>query len=294
MESSRQIKDIIKTAVKEDIGSGDITTNAILKAGGRGSAEIIAKENLIIAGLSAAEEVFRQIDKTAVFKPLAKDGKKVKKGQCIAEVKGNLKTLLTGERAALNFLQHLSGIATLTHQFADKVKDYDVKILDTRKTAPGLRILEKYAVRCGGGFNHRFGLYDAILIKDNHIAAAGGIKNAILLARKNAPKKKIEVEVKDFKELKEAIESKVDIIMLDNMKPSQIKRAVSLIRLTSHPSHLTLIEASGGINLKNAREIAKTGVDFISVGALTHSARAVDISMKVKRYNPKSNLGFWV
>ena len=284
---SRQVKGIIKIAIKEDIGSGDITTLVVLKSKInsqklKGTAEIIAKENLVAAGLPLAEEVFRQIDKQTVFKPLVKDGEWVKKGQCIAMVKGRFSTLLTGERTALNFLQHLSGIATLTHQFADKVKDYNVKILDTRKTTPGLRILEKYAVRCGGGFNHRFGLYDAILIKDNHIAAAGSIRNAALLAKKNAPKKKIEVEVKNFKELKEAIESRVDIIMLDNMKPYQMKKAVSFILATRNPQLATLlIEASGGVSLKNIRDIAKTGVDLISIGALTHSARAVDISMEI-------------
>ncbi|MBI5874678.1 MAG: carboxylating nicotinate-nucleotide diphosphorylase [Deltaproteobacteria bacterium] len=287
--SRNKIQNIIKTALLEDIGTGDLTTNAIIPsphpspARGEvvGAAVIIAKENLIVSGLFAAKEVFMQLDKKAVFKPLVKDGEKIKKGQCIAEIKGSLKTLLTGERVALNFLQRLSGIATLTHQFAAKVKGYDVKILDTRKTTPGLRILEKYAVRCGGGFNHRFGLYDAILIKDNHIAAAHGIKNAIALARKNAPNKKIEVEVKNFKELKEAVECRVDIIMLDNMTISQMKKAVSLILATCNLQLATLIEASGGVNLKNVREIAKTGVDFISVGALTHSARAVDISMEI-------------
>ena len=292
--SSHKIKNIIKTALKEDIGSGDITTNAILKErgkgeGGRGTAKIIVKENLVVAGLSVAGEVFKQLDKKAVFKPLVKDGEGVKKGQCIAEVKGRLRTLLTGERVALNFLQRLSSITTLTRQFVDAVKGYDVKILDTRKTTPNLRILEKYAVRCGGGFNHRFGLFDAILIKDNHIVAAGGIKNAVLQVRKNAPKKKIEVEVKNFKELKEALESKVALIMLDNMKPQQMKRAVSFIRITHHASRTTLIEASGGVNLKNVKKIAKTGIHRISIGALTHSARGVDISMEiVKQLRVKS------
>ncbi|HBO83932.1 MAG TPA: carboxylating nicotinate-nucleotide diphosphorylase [Deltaproteobacteria bacterium] len=292
--SSHKIKNIIKTALKEDIGSGDITTNAILKErgkgeGGRGTAKIIVKENLVVAGLSVAGEVFKQLDKKAVFKPLVKDGEGVKKGQCIAEVKGRLRTLLTGERVALNFLQRLSSITTLTRQFVDAVKGYDVKILDTRKTTPNLRILEKYAVRCGGGFNHRFGLYDAILIKDNHIAAAGGIKNAVALAKKNAPKKKIEVEVKNFKELKEALEAKVHVIMLDNMTPSQMKGAVSFIRITHHASRITLIEASGGVNLKNVKKIAKTGIHRISIGALTHSARGVDISMEiVKQLRVKS------
>lgn len=276
--SSSKIKNIIKTALEEDIGTGDLTANAVLKAGIKGTAEIIAKENFVVAGLPIAEEVFRQIDKKIVFKSLVKDGEKIKKGQRVAEVKGNLKTLLTGERVALNFLQRLSGIATLTYQFVEKVKGCDVKILDTRKTTPGLRVLEKYAVRCGGGFNHRFGLYDEILIKDNHIAAAGGIKNAISQVRKSYPKKKVEVEVKNFKELKEAVDAKVNIIMLDNMKPSQMKKAVSFMLALQPP---TLIEASGGINLKNVREIANTGVDFISIGALTHSARAVDMSMEI-------------
>lgn len=279
--SGKKVKQIIKTALEEDIGSGDLTTNTVIEPSAKGAANITAKENLVAAGLPAVREVFKFLDKNIIFKPLIKDGELVKKGQCIAEVKGRLKTLLTGERVALNFLQHLSGIATLTRQFVEKAEGCKVKILDTRKTIPGLRILEKYAVRCGGGFNHRFGLYDNILIKDNHIAAAGSIKNAVLQVRNLYPKKKIEVEVKNFKELKEAIESKVDIIMLDNMKPHQMKKGVSLIHLTPRVSHLTLIEASGGVNLKNVREIAKTGVDFISIGALTHSARAVDISMEI-------------
>lgn len=282
----RHIKEIAASALKEDIGSGDITTNAILKttpkSASKGSAKIIAKEDLTIAGLFIAREVFRQLDRKTVFKAFVTDGTRVKNGKCIAVIKGSITALLTGERVALNFLQHLSGIATLTHSFVSKVKGYNVKILDTRKTIPGIRGLQKYAVKCGGGCSHRFGLYDAILIKDNHIALVGGIKNAVLLAKKNAPKKKIEVEVRNFKELQEALESKVDIIMLDNMKPSQMRKAVFIIsHFPLSASHFPLIEASGGINLRNVEHIAKTGVDFISIGALTHSARAVDISMKV-------------
>ena len=273
---SYNIQGIIETALREDIGAGDITTTATVDKKAEGSAEIIVKEGLIVAGILIAEAVFKTVDAGIAFKAFVKDGESVKKGKTIARISGRLSSLLAGERVALNFLQRLSGIATLTSCFVAKVKGYRAKILDTRKTTPGLRILEKYAVRMGGGFNHRFGLCDGILIKDNHIAAVGSITEAVLRARENIPHNMlIEVEAKNLDEVRGAILAGADVIMLDNMKPAVMKQAVKII------GKKALIEASGGVNLQNVMVIAKTGVDFISVGALTHSARAVDISMEV-------------
>ena len=270
------IQEIIETALREDIGAGDITTTATVDKKAEGSAEIIVKEGLIVAGILIAEAVFKTVDAGIAFKAFVKDGESVKKGKTIARISGRLSSLLAGERVALNFLQRLSGIATLTSCFVAKVKGCRAKILDTRKTTPGLRILEKYAIRMGGGFNHRFGLCDGILIKDNHIAAVGSITEAVLRARENIPHNMlIEVEAKDLDEVRDAILAGADVIMLDNMKPAVMKQAVKII------GKKALIEASGGVNLQNVMVIAKTGVDFISVGALTHSARAVDISMEV-------------
>ena len=270
------IQEIIETALREDIGAGDITTTATVDKKAEGSAEIIVKEGLIVAGILIAEAVFKTVDAGIAFKAFVKDGESVKKGKTIARISGRLSSLLAGERVALNFLQRLSGIATLTSYFVAKVKGCRAKILDTRKTTPGLRILEKYAVRMGGGFNHRFGLCDGILIKDNHIAAVGSIMEAVLRARENIPHNMlIEVEAKNLDEVRGAILAGADVIMLDNMKPAVMKQAVKII------GKKALIEASGGVNLQNVRVIAKTGVDFISIGALTHSARAVDISMEV-------------
>ncbi|MBI5874779.1 MAG: carboxylating nicotinate-nucleotide diphosphorylase [Deltaproteobacteria bacterium] len=276
IETAYSIQDIIETALAEDIGSGDITTMAVVDRNANGSAEIVAKEDIVVAGILIAEAVFKTIDAKIEFKALAEDGDNVRKGAAITAVSGRISAILTGERVALNFLQRLSGIATLTSRFVNNVKGFKVKILDTRKTTPGLRILEKYAVRMGGGFNHRFGLCDAVLIKDNHIAAIGSIAEAVFRAREHAPKDMlIEVEAKNLDEVKEALIAGTDVIMLDNMKPSLMKQAVKII------GKAALIEASGGVNLKNIREIAKTGVDFISVGALTHSAMAVDISLEM-------------
>jgi len=273
---SYNIQGIIETALREDIGAGDITTTATVDKKAEGSAEIIVKEGLIVAGILIAEAVFKTVDAGIAFKAFVKDGESVKKGKTIARISGRLSSLLAGERVALNFLQRLSGIATLTSYFVAKVKGCRAKILDTRKTTPGLRILEKYAVRMGGGFNHRFGLCDGILIKDNHIAAVGSIMEAVLRARENIPHNMlIEVEAKNLDEVRGAILAGADVIMLDNMKPAVMKQAVKII------GKKALIEASGGVNLQNVRVIAKTGVDFISIGALTHSTRAVDISMEV-------------
>ena len=273
--TSYKIQDIIETALAEDIGSGDVTTMAIADKNDEGAVEIIAKENLVVAGILIAEAVFKTIDKKIEFKPFVTDGGTVRKGKVIAKVSGKLSTLLAGERVALNFLQRLSGIATLTRLFTDKIKGFNIKILDTRKTTPGLRILEKYAVRMGGGWSHRFGLCDGVLIKDNHIAAVGSVAEAVRRARDSAPKNMlIEVETKNLSEVKEALLAGADVIMLDNMKPAAMKQAVKII------GKAALVEASGGVNLKNIRAIAETGVDFISIGALTHSFRSLDMSLK--------------
>lgn len=267
---------LIRAALAEDIGSGDITTNAIVKKNEAGDAEFIAREEMAVAGLFIPEMVFGLLDKKAVFKARVKEGGRAKKGQVIATVHGSLAALLIGERVALNFLQRLSGIATITNEFAGRIKNTKVKLLDTRKTTPCMRALEKYAVMAGGGTNHRFGLFDLVLIKDNHIMAAGSVTAAIeAVKRKYRDAVPIEVEVTDLNELKEALASGADIIMLDNMGIPMIRQAVKLIAGNA------FIEVSGNINIGNIGKVAKEGIDFISVGALTHSARAVDISMEV-------------
>lgn len=268
---------IIKCALKEDVGTGDITTNLIVPDFQKGTAEIYVKEDGVIAGLNVSKEVFKILNEKIVFRKFVKDGDKVFKGTKIAEVKGSLRVLLTGERTSLNFLQRMSGIATLTAKFMTQLEGTNTKILDTRKTVPCLRMLDKYSVKIGGGTNHRFGLYDMVLIKDNHIKAAGSITNAVQLIRKKLKKKiKIEVETTNLDEVKEALSNKVDIIMLDNMPIDMMKKAVKLINGKAKT------EASGNVSLENVRKIALTGVDYISVGALTHSVKALDISMKIK------------
>lgn len=269
---NEEIIKIIKVALREDVGSGDITTKTIVKAEAKARGEIRAKEAGVIAGLSVAKEVFRQVDRRIKFVPKVKDGAKVKKGKTIAIISGPARGILTGERVALNFLQRLSGIATLTNQFVKKSKR--AKILDTRKTTPGLRALEKYAVKMGKGENHRLGLYDAILIKDNHIKLAGGIDKAIVAAKFALPKKPIEVEAKTMAQVKKTIKTGAGRILLDNMSLKNLRKAVRLCKKSKIKT-----EASGGVNLKTVGSIAATGVDFISVGALTHSAKALDISL---------------
>ncbi|MDO8426093.1 MAG: carboxylating nicotinate-nucleotide diphosphorylase [Deltaproteobacteria bacterium] len=273
---------LIRAALKEDIGAGDVTTLAVVPKGARGEAYLIAKEDLVIAGLFMAEKVFKCLDKNSSFKPFFKDGDLVRKGEKIATVAGRLNSLLTGERVALNFLQRLSGIATLTSMFVKKAGK--VKILDTRKTTPCLRLPEKYAVKAGGGHNHRFGLFDSILIKDNHIKAAGGVREAVRrVYKKYGDSIPVEVEAKSLKDVKEAMTSGADIIMLDNMDIAKMKKALKMIKKKA------LIEVSGGITLDNISKAASIGVDFISIGALTHSARAVDISMEVRIYAGKKS-----
>lgn len=267
---------LVDAALAEDIGKGDITTRAIVKKGQEGRAEFIAKEDMTAAGLFIAELAFKRLDKKAAFKANYKDGDRVKRGQVIATVSGQLGVILTGERVALNFLQRLSGIATKTRAYALAMKSPKTRLLDTRKTTPCLRPLEKYAVVAGGGTNHRLGLYDSVLIKDNHIMAAGSVTAAVEAVRKKYKGSlPIEVEVTDLGEAREAVASGADIIMLDNMKVPAMKKALSII------GGKALVEASGNIDIDNIAAVAATGVDFISVGGLTHSAKAIDISMEV-------------
>ncbi len=265
---------IVEAALREDIGEGDITTDATVARSRKGVCRITAKEDLVLAGSFLARMVFSSLDRRLKYRAMAEDGTLVRRGKTIAEVSGPLAPMLTGERVALNFLQRLSGIATLTEKFVAKAGA--VKILDTRKTTPGLRVLERYAVRMGGGYNHRSGLDDAILIKDNHISAAGGVREAIRrVYKKYGDSIAVEVEAASLRETREALGGGADIIMLDNMNPDKIEKALKLI------NGRAVTEVSGGVSLDNIRAYAATGVDFISIGALTHSAPAVDISMKV-------------
>jgi len=273
-------KEIIQRALDEDIQSGDVTTQAIIPGEVLGKGKFLVKANGVIAGLSVAKNVFKMIDDEIGFKVLIPDGGKVKVGDIVAEVEGKASSILTAERTALNFLQRMSGIATLTNNFVEKIEHTKAKILDTRKTVPGLRLLDKEAVRLGGGTNHRIGLFDLFLIKDNHIEIAGSIINAVNACenfqKKNNSNLKIEVETKNLEEAKEALSCNVDIIMLDNFNTEMMKEAVILI------NGKCLVEASGNINIDNVKEVAETGVDFISVGALTHSVKALDISLEVE------------
>ncbi|NOY53313.1 MAG: carboxylating nicotinate-nucleotide diphosphorylase [Deltaproteobacteria bacterium] len=269
-------EEIVRRAIAEDLGAGDITTDPIVPPGRSAAAEMIAKEDFVLAGINVAREVFRQIDPALRFEPLFDDGSFITPGSAVAVINGSAAPILRGERVALNFLQHLSGVATVTAAFVRRVEGLAVSILETRKTLPGLRALEKYAVRVGGGTNHRMGLYDAVLIKDNHIAVAGGISAAVESVRKAHPDlAPVEVEVTDLEEVREALDAGADIILLDNMDPGTLRAAVNMVRGRA------LTEASGNITLENVRAVAETGVDRISVGALTHSVRAVDISLKI-------------
>jgi nicotinate-nucleotide pyrophosphorylase (carboxylating) len=267
---------VIEYALREDLGDGDITTNSLATEKEDSRAVIRAKAKGVIAGLPIAKRVFQKLDPTVVCVDNISDGEDIKPGDILSEINGGTRALLSGERLALNILQRLSGIATLTSKYVKAVEGLPVKVLDTRKTAPGLRVLDKYAVSAGGGYNHRFGLFDGVLIKDNHISVAGGIADAVAAVRKKYRQKyKIEVETSDLEQVKEALIAGADIIMLDNMSPEQMRKAVRLIDRNA------LVEASGGITLRNVREVAETGVDFISVGALTHSASALDIGLYV-------------
>ncbi len=269
----KHLEKFIKEALEEDIGTGDITTNAVISDKEAAVGKVIAKEDLIPCGLNIFKYVFLCLDKNIKIDPKHTDGEKVQNGSTLLTFSGNTRALLSGERVALNILQRLSGIATLTAKFVKKVPN-SVKILDTRKTTPGMRALEKYAVRCGGASNHRFGLYDAVLIKDNHIKAVGSITKAVEKVRKKIPQtQKIEVEVKNIDEVKEVLQLECDIIMLDNMPSELVKEAVRTINKRAKT------EISGNIGLHNIQKMASAGIDYISIGALTHSAPAVDISM---------------
>lgn len=271
----KAVEKIVTLSLKEDIGKGDITTNLIVNDKLKCLAIIKSKDTGVLAGNPIAELVFKRLDSRIKYIQRKKDGDTINPNDIIAEVRGSVRTVLTGERLSLNFLQRLSGIATLSQKFVNKTKGFDVKIIDTRKTTPGLRILEKYAVTVGGCYNHRFGLFDGILIKDNHIQIAGNIEKAVLKVRAKHKNKEIEVETSNINQVREALKSGADIIMLDNMTPDKIKKAVKII------DSKAMTEASGGINLDNIGEYAKTGVDYISVGALTHSAKSLDIGLYV-------------
>jgi nicotinate-nucleotide pyrophosphorylase (carboxylating) len=267
---------LIRSALEEDIGAGDVTTAGVLTGQETGTAQVAAKADLVMAGIAVFRETFLFLDPDVRFTKCLDDGREIKCGEILAELSGKLASILTAERTALNFLQRMSGIATTTRRYVQAVAGTRARILDTRKTAPGLRVLDKYAVRIGGGLNHRFALYDGVLIKDNHIAAARGITPAIERARRIIPHTmKIEVEVKNIGDVREALAAKADAIMLDNMMPEAMSEAVRLI------GGRVPVEASGNVTLDNVRQIAETGVDFISVGALTHSASAADISLLV-------------
>ena len=272
-----RVREFIRIALEEDIGRGDVTTALTVDPSRVAVAELVAKQAFVLAGLPVAREVFRAVDHELDFEAHLTDGARVRKGQVIASITGRAAAILTAERVALNILQGLSGVATLTGKYVDALKGAKAKILDTRKTTPGMRQLEKYAVMVGGGKNHRFGLDDGILIKDNHIEAAGGITRAVELARgQRQPFLKIEVECSTEAQVREALESGADIIMLDNMKPELMKKCVRLVKGRA------TVEASGNITLRNIKQVAATGVDHISVGALTHSAPAVDISLRIR------------
>ncbi len=270
-----QVEQIITLALNEDIGTGDITTLSTIPADKTALGRFVAKEDMIICGIDLAAHIFARVDPSIELKANFKDGDAVKKGDVIATVSGNAQNVLTGERTALNFMQRLTGIATRTHASVAEVAGTNAKITDTRKTTPGLRVLEKYAVRVGGGTNHRFNLADGVLIKDNHIAVSGGIKNAVKNARAVIPHTlKIEVEVETKEQLAEALDAGADIIMLDNMSYDLMRECVGIV------AGRALVEASGNMGEKNLREVAETGVDIISIGALTHTVKAADISLK--------------
>ena len=303
MLNIKDIKPLVELALREDIGKGDITSNILVPSECKVKGLIIVKAKGIVAGLSAAELVFKTVDSAVEFTPLLADGKKVEAGECVAEVVGKAKAIFAGERTALNFLGRLSGIATKTANLVEKVNSSrlriadcglrskarvrnedlsgNVKIMDTRKTTPGWRMLEKYAVRVGGGYNHRMGLYDAVLIKDNHLKIVKGeIADVVKKMRAGVPASmKIEVEVENISELEIALRGKPDIIMLDNMSVNEVEKAVEVVQKSGCNVQ---VEVSGGITLENVEEYANTGVDMISIGALTHSVHSLDVSMEME------------
>lgn len=285
------IPDPIDLAIREDVGKGDITSELLVPEGARATGRIIAKENAVLAGTKTAAEVFRRIDPALHVVVNRDDGAEVSPGEVVLEIRGATRPILIGERIALNFLQHLSGIATLTKKFVDAAANPNVKILDTRKTTPGLRALEKAAVVAGGGANHRFGLFDRVLVKDNHLLAHSGFSTfaeALRRIRKERPNIQIEVEADRLEQVRTFLQiDEIDVIMLDNMKPAQIREAIALGKARANAGAIPTqtrrveFEASGGVTLKNIRQIAATGVDYISIGALTHSPRAIDFSLEI-------------
>ena len=269
------VDNLIMMALREDISSEDVTTNAVMREAKKGQVDLICKQDGVIAGLPVFQRVFELLDDTTEVKMYFKDGDEVKNGDLLAEVTGDIRVLLSGERTALNYLQRMSGIATYTKSVSRLLEGSKTKLLDTRKTTPNMRIFEKYAVKAGGGYNHRYNLSDGILIKDNHIGAAGGVANAVKLAKEYAPfVRKIEVEVENLEMLKEAVEAGADIIMLDNMSHEDMKKAVEMVAGKAET------ECSGNITKENIAKIIDIGVDYVSSGALTHSAPILDVSLK--------------
>ncbi len=276
IENNPFIEKLIMTALEEDAAAGDVTSESILAPDAKGRAELLSRSECVLAGIPVFKKVFELVSAETAFEVLFPEGALIGPDERICVIEGPLMPILKAERTALNFLQRMSGIATQTMRYVQKAVPYGAMVLDTRKTVPGLRLLDKYAVKTGGGRNHRLGLFDGILIKDNHIAAAGSIKQAIELARANSPHTlKVEIEVVDIAGVRQALEGGADIIMLDNMGIDQMKEAVMLV------DKRAVIEASGNITLDNIEEVAKTGVDFISVGALTHSVKAADLSLEI-------------
>jgi nicotinate-nucleotide pyrophosphorylase (carboxylating) len=274
---------IVTAAVEEDVGAGDITANSVIEKNRQAKAEIVVEETCVVAGLPVAKLLYETIDEELDFQKEVEDGKAVGKATVIARLYGSARTILTGERVALNFLQRLSGIATLTSRFVEKTRQFGTKIMDTRKTTPGLRYLEKYAVRVGGGSNHRMGLYDMFLIKDNHLSAVGeersqAIPIAIERARKFNPNVQVEIEVESLQEFEQALQAQPDMILLDNMPVAEINEAVRMAKGE------TVLEASGGVALENVEEVARTGVDCISIGALTMAARGINMKMELTEW----------
>lgn len=271
------VDELVRRALLEDIGPGDITTEATIPADKTCTAVIIAKETGILCGQQLAEAAFRAMDPHLTYEVLVPEGSEITPGQGVARISGNARSVLMAERVALNFLQRMSGIASTTRRLAESIKYYHARLVETRKTTPGLRMIEKYAVRVGGGLNHRFGLHDAILIKDNHIAVAGGVREAVVAARKVASHtSRVEVEVESLEQVQDALDAGADIILLDNMDPETMKKAVELV------GGKATLEASGGITAQTLVDVAKTGVDIISMGALTHSVKSLDLSLEIQ------------
>ncbi len=284
------LRSVILRALEEDIPCEDLTTTTIVETDRIAFALLVAKETGVLCGLEIARRVFEILDPSVTFETMVSDGQEIKEGQTLARLRGNARALLMGERTALNFLQHLSGVASLTRKFVEKARLFNVVITDTRKTLPGLRLLEKYAVRCGGGKNHRFSLSDAVLIKENHIRLAGSIRRAVELARQNLyPPRAVEVEVSNLSDLSEALECQVEAILLDNMDLELLRRSVQLVDRTCRQRAIRrpVLEASGRVSVETVTLIAETGVDAISIGALTHSAPALDISMEIFLLPPR-------